>query len=173
MTAHSMTIGLGRMGANMTTRLLDHRHRVIAYDSNTDTVAADAAHRERATVSLKDLVAALERPRTVWAMVPAGDAPNDTINALGDLLSAGDTIIDGGNSHYPQRAAIVAGAPRTRHRLDRRWRVGRCLGAGAGYCLMVGGRPEAVNDSSRSSSLSPPKTASPTSARPAPGTTPR
>lgn len=80
--------------------MIDRGQRVVAYDSEADTVAEIAAHGAEGTASLKELVARLDPPRAVWLMVPSGDATNETIDALGDLLSSGDTLIDGGNSHY-------------------------------------------------------------------------
>ena len=148
MTAHSMTIGmigLGRMGANMTHRLIDHGHRVIAYDSNTETVAAVVAHGADGTSSLEELVASLDRPRAVWVMVPSGDATDDTIAALGHLLAAGDTIIDGGNSHYRNAQRWSTDLLERGIDLIDAGVSGGVWGLEVGYCLMVGGRPDAVS----------------------------
>jgi len=93
-------VGLGRMGANMTTRLIERGHQVVAYDRNDAAVAAATAAGADPAASLEALVGALERPRSVWVMVPSGDPTNETIQARSGILSAGDTIIDGGNSHY-------------------------------------------------------------------------
>jgi len=84
-------IGLGRMGGNMAQRLRDAGHEVVGYDR--DPGLSDAT-------SLADLVARLDAPRTVWVMVPAGDPTRQAIAELSGLLSAGDLLIDGGNSHY-------------------------------------------------------------------------
>jgi 6-phosphogluconate dehydrogenase len=137
-------IGLGRMGANMTKRLLAGGHRVVAYDQDPGVLAAAHADGAAVTGSLPDLVAALEPPRAVWVMVPSGDATNETIAALGDLLSAGDVVIDGGNSHYrsAQRwAATLEG--RGIDLLDAGV-SGGVWGLEVGYCLMVGGRAAPV-----------------------------
>jgi 6-phosphogluconate dehydrogenase len=84
-------IGLGKMGGNMSERLRGAGHEVVGYDRNPDV--ADVA-------SLEELVQALEAPRTVWVMVPAGDPTRQTVEALADLLEAGDLVIDGGHSRF-------------------------------------------------------------------------
>ncbi|GAA2297904.1 decarboxylating 6-phosphogluconate dehydrogenase [Nonomuraea roseoviolacea subsp. roseoviolacea] len=84
-------IGLGKMGGNMAERLRRGGHDVVGYDH----------HREVSDVgSLKELVERLEAPRAVWVMVPAGKPTQQTIDELGRLLSEGDIVVDGGNSHY-------------------------------------------------------------------------
>src|SRR6476661_1370668 len=84
-------IGLGKMGGNMRERLRRAGHEVVGFDRNPDV--ADVG-------SLSDLVKALEAPRVVWVMVPAGDPTRETVKALGDLLEPGDLVIDGGNSRF-------------------------------------------------------------------------
>src|SRR3954466_1239639 len=84
-------IGLGKMGGNMRERIRRAGHTVIGYDRNPDL--ADAH-------SLKELVDSLQGPRVVWVMVPAGAATQSTIDELGELLSPGDTVVDGGNSRW-------------------------------------------------------------------------
>jgi 6-phosphogluconate dehydrogenase len=86
-------VGLGKMGGNMRTRLRNAGHTVIGYDRNPDV--SDAA-------SLEDMVARLPAPKVVWVMVPAGGPTHDTVVALGDLLGAGDLVIDGGNSRWTE-----------------------------------------------------------------------
>ncbi|RNM12594.1 phosphogluconate dehydrogenase (NAD(+)-dependent, decarboxylating) [Nocardioides pocheonensis] len=86
-------VGLGKMGGNMRTRIRNAGHEVIGYDRNPDV--ADVS-------SLEDMVAKLTSPRVVWVMVPAGDPTHETITALGDLLSEGDLVIDGGNSRWTE-----------------------------------------------------------------------
>ncbi|HTS15917.1 MAG TPA: NAD(P)-binding domain-containing protein, partial [Candidatus Sulfotelmatobacter sp.] len=93
-------IGLGRMGANMSRRLLRGGHQVVGYARHEETVqglVADGSLTAGAT-SLEDLVAHLAAPRAVWLMVPAA-AVDDTLAQLGPLLAKGDTVIDGGNSY--------------------------------------------------------------------------
>ncbi len=84
-------IGLGKMGANMRDRLRQGGHEVIGYDLNP---------QERDVNSLQELVQSLEAPRVVWVMVPHGDPTQQTVDELGELLSEGDLVIEGGNSHF-------------------------------------------------------------------------
>src|SRR6202040_3367782 len=132
-------IGLGRMGANMAQRLLRGGHEVVGFDP------AEAARKlleekgARSAVSLETLVAKLTAPRVLWLMVPAGAITDGTIASLTPLLSAGDTIIDGGNSNYrdtQRRAAAVA--QRQIHYVDS-GTSGGIWGLAEGYSLMIGG----------------------------------
>src|SRR5207302_5459517 len=84
-------IGLGRMGGNMAERLRRAGHTVIGFDRHSD---------KRDVSSLEELVDRLSAPRVVWVMVPAGPPTYETIDTLGNLLSAGDIVVDGGNSRY-------------------------------------------------------------------------
>src|ERR1700681_2186484 len=93
-------IGLGRMGANMTTRLQRGGHGVVAYDRDPAAVQRTEGDGAIGASSLGDLVAKLAPPRAVWIMVPSGDPTDSTIGALLDLLQPGDVIIDGGNSRW-------------------------------------------------------------------------
>src|ERR1044071_4773662 len=103
-------VGLGKMGANMTTRLVQGGHEVVAFDRSADAVQAAAGNGARAANALEDLVRQLKAPRAVWVMLPAGDPTENTVRALAEMLSKGDTIIDVGNSNYNEtmrRAAMV------------------------------------------------------------------
>jgi len=138
-------IGLGRMGANMTRRLLEHGHEVVAYDRNPAMVEAEAAEGARGAADLEDLVAKLAPPRAAWVMVPSGEPTRSTVEQLGRLLEPGDTIVDGGNSNYRE-------AQRAGERLRERGVAmvdagvsGGVWGLKNGYCLMVGGDAEAVS----------------------------
>src|SRR5580700_4686963 len=93
-------VGLGKMGANMTTRLIRGGHQVVVFDRDTKAVATATSGGAKGGSSLADLVSALSAPRAVWVMVPAGDPTEQTITALAGLLSKGDVIIDGGNTNY-------------------------------------------------------------------------
>ena len=138
-------VGLGKMGANMTTRLVRGGHEVVAFDRSPDVVKASVGQGARGAASLEDLVKQLDAPRAVWVMVPAGDPTEATVRALADLLSAGDTIIDGGNSNYKEsmrRGSMVA--ERGLQFVDA-GTSGGIWGLAEGYSLMVGGSPEAVN----------------------------
>lgn len=137
-------IGLGRMGANMTTRLLDGGHDVLAFDLSEEAVAkaksggADGAH------SLEEVAQKLETPRVAWVMVPAGDPVETSVAKLGDLFEAGDIIIDGGNSNYQdtlQRGDKLA--ERGIAYVDVGV-SGGVWGLKEGYGMMVGGDDEAV-----------------------------
>ncbi|HVL92394.1 MAG TPA: decarboxylating 6-phosphogluconate dehydrogenase [Acidimicrobiales bacterium] len=138
-------IGLGRMGANMTRRLLEHGHEVVAYDRNPAMVEAEATEGARGAADLEDLVAKLAPPRAAWVMVPSGEPTRSTVEQLGRLLEPGDTIVDGGNSNYRE-------AQRAGERLRERGVAmvdagvsGGVWGLKNGYCLMVGGDAEAVS----------------------------
>jgi 6-phosphogluconate dehydrogenase len=137
-------IGLGRMGANMTERLVRGGHRVVGYDR--DALAVQRAVRAGATgvASAEALVAALAPPRVIWLMVPAGQVVDATIAMLRPLLARGDVLVDGGNSNYRdtmRRAAALA-----EHGIDLvdAGTSGGVWGLEEGYSLMVGGVAAAV-----------------------------
>ena len=136
-------IGLGRMGANMVTRLQRNGVSCVAYDRSADAVTACVAVGAIGASSLADMVAKLERPRNVWIMVPAAFV-DSTIADLLPLLAAGDTIIDGGNSYYLDdlRRAKELSAQGI-HYVDV-GTSGGVFGLERGYCLMIGGDDEAV-----------------------------
>jgi 6-phosphogluconate dehydrogenase len=136
-------VGLGRMGASMVRRLLRGGHHCAAYDLSPDAVAALVADGATGAGDLAELVAALPAPRAVWIMVPAAFV-DDTIGRLAPLLEAGDTIIDGGNSHYHddiRRAAELAASGITYLDVGT---SGGVFGLERGYCLMIGGDATAV-----------------------------
>ncbi len=132
-------VGLGRMGANMTRRLLRGGHRVVGYDRSAEAVAAVEEAGATGADSLDALVGALRAPRAVWLMVPAGAPVDATIDALLPLLAEGDVVIDGGNSYYRdtlRRAQTVAAAGK---RLVDAGTSGGIWGLEEGYSMMVGG----------------------------------
>lgn len=132
-------IGLGKMGGNMATRLTQGGHQVVGYDRGL--VAPEKAKEMGASIAkdLKDLIDQLPAPRVVWIMVPAGKPTQDTIDALGKLMSSGDLIIDGGNSKYTDDIAHAeALKPSGVHFMDA-GTSGGIWGLKEGYCLMVGG----------------------------------
>jgi 6-phosphogluconate dehydrogenase len=136
-------VGLGRMGANMVRRLLRAGHQAAVYDRSQEAVAELAAEGATGCGTLVDLVAALAPPRDVFVMVPAA-VVDGVIDELEPLLARGDTIVDGGNSHYPDDLARAARlAPRGVHYLDV-GTSGGVHGLERGYCLMIGGDPEPV-----------------------------
>jgi len=137
-------IGLGRMGANMVRRLLQDGHQVVAYNRTPEKTREIATEGAEPAFTIGELVAKLEKPRAVWIMVPAGDATEAQIDQLLEHLEPGDTIIDGGNTnfHDDQRRH-----PRLAERGIRYIDAGvsgGVWGLQIGYCLMVGGDPEAV-----------------------------
>jgi 6-phosphogluconate dehydrogenase len=136
-------VGLGKMGANMTERLLGRGHSVVAYDLSEDARAAVRQKGAKTAVSLDELVGKLEPPRAVWVMVPAGRPTEETVRLLGGLLSRGDVIVDGGNSHYTDsvRRAKEMGAKGLAY-LDC-GTSGGIWGLKIGYCLMIGGEKAA------------------------------
>ena len=137
-------IGLGKMGANMTERLLKGGHRVVAYDRDPAPVETAAALGASPSNSMGDLVSKLRPPRAVWVMVPAGDPTESVVNALADKLSPGDTAIDGGNSNFKdsmRRAALLK--ERGVYFVDV-GTSGGVWGLTEGYSMMVGGETEIV-----------------------------
>lgn len=136
-------IGLGRMGANMVRRLLRGDHKCIVYDKSSDAVKALKDEGGVGAFSLLDLVQRLERPRTIWMMVPAAYVEH-LINELLPLLESGDILVDGGNSYYVDdiRRAHELAAKRITY-LDC-GTSGGIMGLDRGYCLMIGGTNEAV-----------------------------
>jgi len=138
-------IGLGRMGANMVRRLMKGGHDCVVFDRSAAAVQALASEGGRATgaASIADLIKKLTRPRTLWLMVPAA-VVDETIADLLPLLDAGDTLIDGGNSHYVddiRRAKDLAS--RQLHYIDV-GTSGGVWGLERGYCMMIGGEAEIV-----------------------------
>jgi 6-phosphogluconate dehydrogenase len=137
-------VGLGRMGANMTQRLLRGGHEIVAYDVSADAMSAAVAAGAEASSSLEDAVARLAAPRVVWVMLPAGEITEATLRALGALLERGDVIVDGGNANYrdTQRRARELGE-RGITLLDV-GTSGGVWGRDEGYSLMIGGDADVV-----------------------------
>lgn len=137
-------IGLGKMGANMAGRLLQGGHRVVAFDLSEDAIQhAEITGMERAR-TLDEVAKKLSTPRVVWMMVPAGAPTESTVEALSECLSAGDVIVDGGNSNYKdtmRRAATVA--EKELHYVDV-GTSGGVWGLTEGYSMMAGGSDEAL-----------------------------
>jgi 6-phosphogluconate dehydrogenase len=136
-------IGLGRMGAGMTQRLLQGGHQVVAYDRTPEAVATVSARGATSSSSLQDLGQKLRTPRVFWLMIPAGAPVDDTIQGLQATLSPGDVVVDGGNSNY--KDSVRRGqslATRQIEYLDAGV-SGGIWGLKVGFCLMVGGK-EAV-----------------------------
>ncbi len=135
-----MMVGLGKMGANMTERLLLGGHSVVAFDRSAEAVAASVAKGAVGAASLEAGVAALTgSPKIVWVMVPAGDPTQATLDTLAGLLSAGDIVIDGGNSNWKQTQARAAALAEKGISMLDAGTSGGVWGLANGYCLMVGG----------------------------------
>jgi 6-phosphogluconate dehydrogenase len=136
-------VGLGRMGGAMARRLQAGGHAVVGYDPGAAAREALAAAGVPCASSLEDLVARCEAPRAVWVMVPAGTATEETLARWAALLSPGDLLVDGGNSRYiDSRRRAAEFAARGISFLDC-GTSGGVWGLREGYCLMVGGEPEA------------------------------
>jgi len=136
-------IGLGRMGANLSRRLMRDGHRVVAYDRNPDVVKSLAGEGATGSESLADFVAKLDKPRAMWIMVPAG-VVESTLEQLRPLLEADDIVIDGGNSYYRDDLTRAADLKRDGiHYIDV-GTSGGVWGLDRGYCLMIGGEDEPV-----------------------------
>ena len=137
-------VGLGRMGGNMTTRLQQHGHQIVAFDPSADAVERAVASGAEGAATLAEMCAKLPSPKVVWLMVPAGAVTEATVQELGGLLGRGDVIVDGGNSNWrdsQRRAQQLAGGG---IRFLDCGTSGGVWGLANGYCLMVGGDPEAV-----------------------------
>ncbi len=138
-------VGLGRMGGNMVQRLLAGVHSIVGYDPNQETVESVVQQGAVGVSSLEALVNTLSTPRAVWVMVPAGKLTEDTVNTLADLMSAGDTIIDGGNSNYKDSMRRTAKfSERGLYFLDA-GTSGGIWGLKEGYSMMVGGDRDAFS----------------------------
>ena len=132
-------IGLGKMGANMTTRLLRGGHKVVVFDRSQAAMQEAATQGATASSSLAELVQGLVAPRTVWIMVPAGGPTEETFLSLLKLLAPGDTIIDGGNSNYKESIDRGERAKAAGISFLDAGTSGGVWGLANGYCLMVGG----------------------------------
>jgi 6-phosphogluconate dehydrogenase len=138
-------VGLGRMGANMTARLVAGGHQVVAWDRAAEPVARAAEGGATGAASLEALVRALAAPRAVWIMVPSGEPTELTVEALSRLLSPGDTVIDGGNSNYADSVRRSAALEARGIRFVDCGTSGGIWGLKEGYSMMVGGSADAVS----------------------------
>ena len=137
-------IGLGRMGGNIVRRLTRAGHSCVVYDADPAPGAALAKDGATAAGSVPALIEALQAPRTVWVMLPAGKITEETIKQLAGLMKSGDVIIDGGNTNFKddvRRARELA--PRGIKYLDV-GTSGGVWGLQRGYCLMIGGDTDVV-----------------------------
>jgi 6-phosphogluconate dehydrogenase len=132
-------VGLGKMGLNMVTRLARGGHQIVAFDRSAEALSKAETAGARSAVSLDALVAALEPPRAVWVMVPSGAPTESTVDALGTLLSAGDAVIDGGNTNFHDDVRRAGTLAKKQIQYIDAGTSGGIWGLSEGYCLMVGG----------------------------------
>jgi 6-phosphogluconate dehydrogenase len=137
-------VGLGRMGKNMVLRLLAGGHRAVVSNRDPDPIAELAAEGAVGARDLGDLVRRLDPPRAIWVMVPSGDATESVLAELGRLLTAGDLVIDGGNSYYKDSRRRAQELAARGVKLIDAGTSGGIWGRELGYCLMVGGDAAAV-----------------------------
>lgn len=137
-------IGLGKMGANMTTRLLRNGHQVVAFDFNKDAVKASEHEGATGASSVDELVAKLSAPRIAWMMVPSGAPTEQTLEKLLGLMKPGDIIIDGGNSNWKDSVRRAEICEQKSIAFIDAGTSGGIWGLENGYCLMVGGDAKAV-----------------------------
>ncbi|WP_407156082.1 phosphogluconate dehydrogenase (NAD(+)-dependent, decarboxylating) [Bradyrhizobium sp. STM 3557] len=138
-------IGLGRMGGNIVRRLMRDGHKTVVYDRDTKAVASLAADGSVGASSLEEFVGKLDKPRTIWVMLPAGKITEDTIAQLAKLMESGDVIIDGGNTFWQddvRRGKTLK--ERGLHYIDV-GTSGGVWGLDRGYCMMIGGDKEVVD----------------------------
>lgn len=137
-------VGMGKMGANMAQRLLEHGHEVVVFDRNPPKVEAVARLGATGAKDVGDLVARLSSPKVVWVMVQAGEATEAMLGTVGSLLNPGDILIDGGNSNF--RDSIRRGQQLAEKgiRFVDAGTSGGIWGLKNGYCIMAGGEPSAV-----------------------------
>lgn len=138
-------IGLGRMGSNMTRRLLDGGHRVVVYDPIKEAIEVLVMQGAIGSVSITDLVEKLTPPRAIWLMVPSGEPTESTIDTVAAELSQGDVVIDGGNSNYKDSVRRASALLAKGINFLDSGTSGGIWGLKEGYCLMVGGDIEAFH----------------------------
>jgi 6-phosphogluconate dehydrogenase len=138
-------VGLGKMGFNMAEHLLECGHDLVVFDLMEEAVAALAAKGAVAAASLQELAGMLDSPRLIWLMVPAGDPVDRTIELLIPLLERGDSIVDGGNSHYKDSERRAARLRDEGISFLDAGTSGGIEGARHGACIMVGGEKAAYN----------------------------
>ena len=139
-------IGLGRMGGNISRRLMKAGHRCVVFDANAKPREALAKEGATATSSLEEMVKAFqEKPRAIWLMLPAGEITEKTVDALAGILEPGDIIIDGGNSFYKDDIRRAKSLASKQIRYVDCGTSGGVWGLDRGYCMMIGGAKEAVD----------------------------
>jgi 6-phosphogluconate dehydrogenase len=137
-------VGLGRMGAGISRRLMRDGHQCVVYDVNAEAIDAAVKDGAQGAASVADMAAKLAAPRVIWIMLPAGDITDHAVAVAGEALSADDIVIDGGNTFYKDdvRRAKALAAKGVRY-VDI-GTSGGIFGLQRGFCMMVGGEKEAV-----------------------------
>jgi 6-phosphogluconate dehydrogenase len=137
-------VGLGKMGANMTRRLMRGGHEVVVTDLSADNVKKMAGEGSIASSSLDDFVSKLGKPRIAWLMVPAGAPTEQTVQALAQRMQAGDILIDGGNSYFKDDVRRSAELRKKGIHYVDVGTSGGVWGLERGYCMMIGGPKDVV-----------------------------
>jgi 6-phosphogluconate dehydrogenase len=136
---------LGRMGGNIVRRLTRQGHQCVVFDQNPAVIKALVGERITGASDLRDLVHRLEKPRAVWVMLPSGEITERTVMQLGDMLQAGDTIIDGGNSFYKDDIRRSQALNPKGIRYVDCGTSGGVWGLDRGYCMMIGGDKDVID----------------------------
>lgn len=137
-------IGLGKMGGNMTKRLLKGGHQMVVYNRGLAAIKEAEKNGALGTTSLEDLVNKMTAPRAIWIMVPAGDPTETVVNSLTAQLSSGDIVIDGGNSNYKDTMRRAEALKEQGFNLVDVGTSGGIWGLAEGYSMMIGGETTAV-----------------------------
>ncbi|QNQ11134.1 phosphogluconate dehydrogenase (NAD(+)-dependent, decarboxylating) [Sphingomonas alpina] len=138
-------IGLGRMGGNISRRLMRAGHETVVYDRNPDAIAALVGDGAIAASSLEDMKGKLDSPAIFWVMLPAGDPTEQTIASIAALSGDGDIVIDGGNSFYKDDIRRAKDLAEKKIRYVDVGTSGGVWGLERGFCMMVGGDKDAVS----------------------------
>ncbi len=132
-------IGLGRMGGNIVRRLMNNGHSCVVYDAQPASVNQLASEGAIPSQDLKQFMDQLTSPKAVWVMLPAGPITESTIATLGDMMSSGDIIIDGGNSNFQDDVRRAKTLAEKGIRYIDVGTSGGVWGLDRGYCMMIGG----------------------------------
>lgn len=136
-------VGLGKMGMNMVRRLLDSGHEIVAYARTAESVRKAEEMGAVSAASLEDMHTKLPVPRIIWLMIPAGKATGETVDTLSALLSAGDILIDGGNSNFRDSMRRARELDKKKIAFLDAGTSGGIWGLEIGYCMMIGGEKSA------------------------------
>jgi 6-phosphogluconate dehydrogenase len=137
-------VGLGKMGANMTRRMLRGGHELVVSDLSPDAVKGLVGEGATGSASLDEFVGKLKTPRAAWVMVPAGDPTEKTVQALAGRMQSGDTIIDGGNSYFKDDIRRAGQLKSKGINYVDVGTSGGVWGIDRGYCMMIGGPKDTV-----------------------------